>query len=234
MILDADASQKLVAGIKIPPQPVVVNDLLAEQQKDEPDMQRVARLLSTDPGLSAMALKTVNSCAFGLQSHVASIPQAVMLLGFTNVVSIVISASLRRTMREDVPGMDEFWRRSSDVALAAAEVARKNTDAPPDLAYALGLFYRCGIPLMLQRFPNYHAFMCGHEDVGPAEYKAWENVQFKTNHAVVGYFTARSWRLPMALCRAIHANDTPLALEDPDVEVSRLVAILRLAEHLVD
>jgi HD-like signal output (HDOD) protein len=63
-----------------------------------------------------------------------------------------------------------------------------------------------------------------------------ENRVLNTNHAVVGYFTARSWRLPEHVCEAIanHHNALSIFSEDNcrDTQLKNLLAILKMAEHI--
>ncbi len=51
---------------------------------------------------------------------------------------------------------------------------------------------------MLQRFPNYMGVLeQAYANAGPdCRVVDTENNAFNTNHAVVGYYTAKSWRLP--------------------------------------
>lgn len=61
-----------------------------------------------------------------------------------------------------------------------------------DEAYALGLFHNCGIPLMLQRFPNYFEVQeeAYFRASGDNRVVDTENRLLNTNHSVVGYFIA--------------------------------------------
>ena len=63
-----------------------------------------------------------------------------------------------------------------------------------------------------------------------------ENRLLNTNHAVVGYYTAKSWNLPKHLCEIIASHHNALAIfsEDSsrDVPLKNLLAILKMAEHI--
>ncbi|MEG6624288.1 HDOD domain-containing protein, partial [Pseudomonas aeruginosa] len=53
-----------------------------------------------------------------------------------------------------------------------------------------------------------------------------------TNHAVVGYFTARSWRLPEHVCEAIAYHHIVLSIfgdeSARDTQMKNLLAILKM------
>lgn len=62
-----------------------------------------------------------------------------------------------------------------------------------------------------------------------------ENQYINTNHAVVGYYVAKSWNLPNYLCLAIHEHhntEQVFAQEGGDGKKKTLLAILKMAEHI--
>jgi HD-like signal output (HDOD) protein len=100
------------------------------------------------------------------------------------------------------------------------------------------LFHDCGVPLMLKRFPDYMGVLeRGYAQAGTARRVIdAENEAFNTNHAVVGYYTARSWRLPEHLSNAIANHHNALAIFSDEtshqVPLKNLLAILKMAEHI--
>ena len=63
-----------------------------------------------------------------------------------------------------------------------------------------------------------------------------ENRVFNTNHAVVGYYTAKSWRLPEHVTAAIANHHNALAIfsdeSSRNAQFKNLLAILKMAEHI--
>jgi HD-like signal output (HDOD) protein len=59
---------------------------------------------------------------------------------------------------------------------------------------------------------------------------------FNTNHAVVGYYTAKSWRLPEHVTAAIANHHNALAIfsdeSSRNSQLKNLLAILKMAEHI--
>lgn len=235
--LSEDQIKRALQGIRVPPQPQIMVDLQMEQMMPEPDMRSIARLISQDPGLSGSLLKIVNSPFFGLSNRITSIQQAVNLLGIARVINIVNAQSIRGQLSDDsILKLNRFWDNAQDVAATCMTLAKQLGCTGPDEAYALGLFHNCGIPLMLSRFDNYidvletSYFSPGKRIVDV------ENLHLNTNHAVVGYFTAKSWLLPAHLCEAIanHHNARQLFMDDccADSDLKNRIAILKMAEHI--
>jgi len=237
--LSAEQIQQVLQGISVPPQPQIMVDLQMEQFLPNPDLRTIAKLISQDPGLSGALLKIVNSPHFGLSNRIASIQQAVNLLGCNTVINLINAQSIKGELTDEaIVTLNRFWDTAQDVAMTCLTLAKRIGYQSPDEAYTLGLFHNCGIPLMLKRFPNYMTVL------EEAYYNAGserrivdtENRLLNTNHAVVGYFTAKSWNLPLHLCEAIANHHNALSFfEDEggrDAQLRTLMAILKMAEHI--
>lgn len=233
--------QQVLQGISVPPQPQIMVDLQMEQVMPNPDLKTIARLISQDPGLSGALLKLVNSPYFGLTNRISSIQRAVNLLGSRTVINLINALSIKGEMTDEtIVTLNRFWDSAQDVAVTCLTLAKRLGVEAPDEAYSLGLFHNCGIPLMLKRFPHYMQELEEAYASVSAERRLvdTENRVLNTNHAVVGYYTARSWHLPAQLCDAIanHHNALAILSEDSgrDGRMKTLLAILKMAEHICD
>src|SRR5690606_5103025 len=99
--LTDEQNHRVLQGISVPPQPQIMVDLQMEQVMPEPDLRNIARLISQDPGLSGALLKTVNSSFFGLTNRIASILQAVNLLGCNSVINLINAQSIKGELSDD-------------------------------------------------------------------------------------------------------------------------------------
>ena len=235
--LTEEQIKNALQGISVPPQPQIMVDLQMEQVMPDPDPKTIARLISQDPGLSGSLLKIVNSPFFGLANRISSIQQAVNLLGVTRVINIINAQSIRGEMTdENIVNLNRFWDSAQDVAMTCMTLAKQIGCVEPDEAYALGLFHNCGIPLMLKRFPDYMQVMEASYASADSRIVDVENQRLNTNHAVIGYFTAKSWLLPRHLCEAIasHHNTQHIFMQDEHIDtgLKNLLAILKMAEHI--
>jgi len=237
--LTAEQIQQALQGISVPPQPQIMVDLQMEQYMPDPDLDVIARLISQDPGLSGALLKIVNSAHYGLSNKIASIQRAVNLLGSRSVINLINALSIRGEMSDEtIVTLNRFWDTAQDVAMTSLSVAKRTGSQAVDEAYALGLFHDCGVPLMLKRFPNYMPVLEeAYANAGPdCRVVDTENNAFNTNHAVVGYYTAKSWRLPEHVTDAIANHHNALAVfsdeSSRNAPLKNLLAILKMAEHI--
>jgi len=237
-----DDIEKILKGITIPSPPQIIADLQMEMAMPDPDLNEMADMISKDPGLAGGVLKILNSPFYG-NRDIGSISKAVMMLGMNTVASIVNTLYLREStfQQSDVSdelykAMNHFWDSATDVARACQLVAQRLRFNDPDKVYMLGLFHNAGIPLLMQRFPDYPEILVQsylHEDHRIVD---TENKLCKTNHAVVSFYAARSWKLPELLCRVIaeHHNGIDIFSEadKTNVDEKYLLAMLKLGEHL--
>lgn len=237
--LSEEQIQRIMQGIKIPPQPQILVDLQIEQLMPNPDLDQIAKLISQDVGLAGTVLKVVNSPFYGLKNRITSVQQAVNLMGLSSVVNIINGLSIKSQMSDEtIVNMNRFWDTATDIAQVSMNIAKQVGYPNPDMAYLLGLFHNCGIPLLMERFSNYLQIMeesYSHEDTRIVDI---ENRHLNTNHAVIGYYTAKSWNLPALLCDVIAEHHSSLRFfatnEKRDTEGKTLLAILKLAEHICE
>lgn len=210
-----------------------------EQAMPSTDMHQVAELISQDAGLSGSVLKVVNSKYFERSNEIHSITQACQLLGLDAIINIVNGLSIKGEMSDEkVVQMTRFWDSATDVALCAATVAKRIGFNNPEIAYNLGLFHNCGITLLMGKHENYLDVLAeGYSGKHPRIIDA-ENNAYKTNHAVVGYYVARSWNCPPLICEAIAEHHNVIRLfnddgfENYDPTKKTLLAVLKAAENI--
>lgn len=234
--LTTEQIQSVLQGISIPPQPQIMVDLQMEQIDPNCSIGNIAKLIQQDVGLAGSILKTVNSPFFGLSNEITSIQQAVNLLGINSVVNLVNALSIRGELSdEQIVALGRFWDSAMEIAMASATIAKQIGFASPDEAYSLGLFHNCGIPLLMMKFDNYLDVMQqSYNAATEREITTTENILLKTNHAVVGYYVAKSWNLPTHICQAIHEhhNIEKVFAEEGQGDKKTLLATLKMAEHI--
>jgi HD-like signal output (HDOD) protein len=237
--LDDEQIKRILRGITVPPQPQIIVDIHMEQAMPNPDIRRIGKLISQDVGLAGTILKVVNSKMFGLKNRITSIEQAVQILGLQTLIRITEGLSIKGQMDDEtIIALGGFWDSAMDVASVAATIARDIGYQSPDKAYCLGLFHNCGVPLLMQAHAEYQDIM-RESYARPGERVIdTENRLLKTNHAVVGYFVAKSWSLPPDLCEVIaeHHSSEDVFRENArasyDSGKKTLLAILKMAEHI--
>jgi len=236
-LLEGKTADQILKGITIPPQPQIMVDLQFEMAMPEVDIIRIAEIITKDVGISGSVLKVVNSPFFRLRNQITSITQALNLLGVDNAVNIVNSLSIRDSLTDrSIIELTRFWDNAIDVAMASAAISRIIGISSPDEAYTLGLFHNSGIALLMSKYKNYSKVLQSAYAQPKVRITDIENARIECNHSVIGYFVARSWKLPGYLAEAIadHHKTEPIFSENVicDTQKKNLLAILKLAETI--
>lgn len=234
-INEAEVS-KLLRGLEIPPCPAVLAALSQEMHRPDVSATRVARLISQDVGLAAGVMKCANSPLFGAGRKVGSINEALGLLGFNNVLNLVVNELLRKSLSSGGQhAMERFWDSATYCAGISARLAERLPGTSRDTAYTFGLFHDCGIPILMRRFPDYkQTLQLANRNVDQTFTEVEEQVH-GTNHAVIGYLMARNWGLSETLCTAILCHHDFRVFEDGSVsdECCTLIGLEIIAERVV-
>lgn len=231
-----ESCQNILKGINIPPQPQILLDIKAEMASPAGNLSKIAGIISKDIGISGSVLKVVNSPFFGLRNKVTSIQQALNLLGSANIVNIVNSLSLRNNLSsKSIKQMTTIWDSAMDIAMTSAAISKLIKVGSADEAYSLGLFHNCGILLLMEKFDNYLTVLTAAYASPEHLITDIENEKIECNHAVVGYYVAKAWKLPNHLCDAIADHHKTGAIFSDTLKCDKaeknLLAVLKLAEH---
>lgn len=233
--LDDEAAKKMKRlierGVKIPPQPRVLEELRKHLQRKEFDVRLLSRVINQDAGITAMLFKVVTSAAYKQHQPFETVEQILHAVGVRQTFNLVqaISLAAEGDLKKNPQVYEAFWARSQAVAQLAMLIADERIavcNIFPDQAYLAGIFHDCGVLLLMQRFSSYCAEMLLGQPGRWVEL-AEEDRKFNADHCVVGYIVARHWHLPDFICDAIRYHHD---IRELGLHASRtMVAILQLA-----
>lgn len=139
----------------LPTAPKVLAELI--QSFDDPHVPtaHITTTISADPVLSAKLLRLANSAYYHVSRSVVTIDDAVRMLGFVTVRTLVISSGLVNGFKHPPPGLDlpRFWRYSLNTACAARWIANQSGE-DAELAFTIGLMHAIGLVIMHGGMPE--------------------------------------------------------------------------------
>jgi HD-like signal output (HDOD) protein len=226
----------VVSSFQIPVKPQILTELQSLLDEVEPDIDKVAKLISTDVGLSSSILKIINSPFYGMKRKISRIKQAVMIVGLKTINGLVTALLLKSCFKgSSCISLERFWDDSLDIANAMAFIGNKvQSTIPIDTLYTIGLFQNCGIPLLAIKFSDYKDLLIQANSLGVNSIEL-EEQKYQTNHAVLGYYVACSWHLPKEICLIIlqhHAENYFSEISGNNEQLA--LATLKLAEYMVE
>ena len=209
----------------LPAAPRLVEELIASFDHDDVAVEDIARKLSVDPVMSAKLLRLANSSYYHVSRRIGNVGDAVRMLGFVTVRTLVVSSGLVGSFKT-VPGFDlkRFWRYSLHTAVGARWIAGK-AGANADLAFTIGMMHALGQLVM-------HAGAAAQAlavDKTVGVYEAGrleaETALFGYNFSEVGAALAELWKFPELFPRSLREFPAPAALSPPN----RMAAVIHLA-----
>ena len=227
--------EKLAKCADLPSMPAVAIQILDLCQKDEPDMGEIAKLIGSDPALSAKILRLTNSPVYGLKCQVRTVSHAICLLGLSAVRPLALSFSLVKGLQaRDRQALTWFWKRSLLSAVAARELAAATNYRLAEEAFLGALLQDIGVLAMRQLAGAEYATLAKpgipHNDLAEGE-----RGLFGEDHASVGAWLAERWKLPASLCAAIAGSHAPAQVaESAHVDIAHLVRLVALSGEVAD
>lgn len=196
---------------QLPAMPIVVQEVMDSFRDDKLDSTVLAHRIAQDQGLSAKVLRVANSSFYGLPRKIGSIQDAVVVLGFNTVRSLVLSAGFVHAF-PPVPGSpfdrQAYWRRSFRVAAYTGALAQYLHQGQK-MAFAAGIFYDIGQLVLDMFIPEQFARVLERQKASGLGLAELEQAEFGFDHALIGAEMARRWNFPPDIEHAIRYWRTP-------------------------
>jgi len=196
---------------QLPAIPAVVEELIVSFDNPALDSQKLALKIGQDQALSAKVLRVANSAFYGLPRQVGSIQEAVTVLGFGTVRSLVLSAGFIGAFSAGGTACVDrnvYWQRNLAVATYARAIA-KCLRQDSEMAFSAGLLCDIGIMVLdLCDRERFAALWQNVQESGHALIEA-ERVALGFDHAELGAEVARRWKFPTAIEEAIRHHYQP-------------------------
>lgn len=193
---------------ELPQVPHVMQEVVASLRDEDVSLSSLADLVHNDPVISANVLRLANSSYYGAGRRVASIHQAITLIGLTAFRNRVIASSLSGAFPR-IGGIElaDFWRTSMLVA-NLAHIIGQGLKSDREVLFSAGILHGIGQLLV---------FLC-RPDLAPAlndpgvsldQRRQFERSLLPCDHFELGMELARRWNFPESIQSAIGRYDAP-------------------------
>ncbi len=212
---------------RIPPLPDLVVRLLALLGEQSTEPQDLEDHLRNDPVLVAKILGLVNSPFYGRSHAVKTIKDAVMVLGFRGLRSLLLATGTAQFLQSDCScyGHDDvgLWKHSIAVAASAKSIAKAaglGADHVEEM-FVAGLLHDIGKMLLSPYMRKQGVTISAGQDVLQTEQEA-----LGIDHAETGGLVADKWNLsPLVQDVLRHHHGTASSEES-----RAAVAVVRIAD----
>jgi HD-like signal output (HDOD) protein len=195
----------------LPTLPVALQEARRLADNPHTSVAQLAEVIGRDQVLSGKVLKIVNSPTYGFPGRIASIQNALVLLGFNVIRSLIISTVVFENMANS---MMALWRHSVGCSVACRELGLLLKMKNVDELFIAGLLHDIGKVIIAVQLPEAQKEierLVREEDIACCE--AEERVLGMT-HARIGSWLAEHWHLPANLRHALAWHHRPTNAHD--------------------
>jgi len=190
---------------QLPSMPAVMQEILASFNNENLDSSALADMIARDQGLSARVLRVANSPFYGLPRTIGSIQDAVVVMGFNGIRSLVLSAGFVHAFPV-TPGSlfdrQAYWKHSFRVAGYAKSLAL-SLRQEPQMAFTAAMFHEIGQLVLDACMPEQFAQVLQQQKITGLSLAEIEQSEFGFDHALIGAEMARHWNFPAEIEHAI-------------------------------
>jgi putative nucleotidyltransferase with HDIG domain len=219
---------------ELPTLPQVVTVIISLIDSPDSSAEDINKVMEKDPSLVGKILKLVNSAYYGLPNKVNSVRQAIVILGFSTVKSLAISASvfdMFDSSREEGFDREEFWTHSIGCGCVARLVGQREAGVDQETSFVVGLLHDIGKMVLDQYAPQeFDSIIHLAKERRVSFLEAETEVLVETNHAQIGAWVAEQWKLSDELIEAIRHHHDLSNVEDHTTK--SLAAVCRFSNFI--
>jgi len=223
---------RIIASIgDLPASPAIISSLMSLTSDLNADIENICQVIMTDQSLSAKVLKLSNSSFYGRTKEIQTLKQAVLLLGFKTLRSLVVASSthsLYHTL-SDTEFRDKLWEHTLAVALASRITAETINYPYVEEAFLAGLMHDIGKLVLSQKVFNDYKTVVNQVEAAQAKFITIEEKVFGFNHTDVGLLLLHKWAFPNILSNAVFEHHDPIAVDN---QPTSLAFVVNLANDL--
>ena len=225
--------QRLSSLKSLQTQPAVIAEITHLLQNPSTNAEVLGRAIRTDQVLASTVLKLVNSAFYGFPGRIGSISHAVVLLGFSTVKNIVLTATIMDIFKMNINSkfnMQDMWKHSLGCGAAAQCLARALGAELKEECFIAGLVHDIGKAIMFQLMPDDFTRVIECADKTKNLFYDSECKLLGINHQDIGGILIELWHLPTPILNAVSCHhNPPVQLTDEH----KIAAIVHCADILV-
>ncbi|QID18284.1 diguanylate cyclase [Nitrogeniibacter mangrovi] len=183
-------------------------------RKEDLSLAELARVIKTDPAFVGRLVKAANGVAISPGRPIASVQEALMVVGLPAVRNMALGFSLLSNYRSggcEHFDYERYWSGSLVMAIVCQGLGRRLRCASPDEMFCLGLLARIGELALATLFPREYSEVLVEGRARDAdELIAMERKAFAMNHRELTAAMLADWGLPVIYQEVAYHFEAPL------------------------
>ncbi len=190
----------------LPTLPPIVSRLNEMVNDDDVTASRLGKIIEKDQVLTTKLLKMVNSSFFGFPQRISTIPNALVLLGFNVIKTLIVTSSIFEVMQSSDIGLFEH---SLGCATAAGIIARRRGIKNPEEVSTAGLIHDLGKIVIRAELPDDYEKILSISKQKKLSVREVEKSVIGMGHGEIGGILASQWNLPDSLVLPVKFHHSP-------------------------
>lgn len=209
----------------IPTLPTVLAKITSLLNNPQTSAEEIGRAITKDQALASKVLKLVNSAFYGFPGKISTITHAVVILGFSTIKNIVLTASIFKTFKKSKDrssgfDMEKFWLHSIGCGVTAQILAKHIGNQDREECFIGGLIHDIGKIILCQFLPDeFNQIIKNVREKNILIYDS-EKELFETTHQEIGGIILKNWNLPVNLQYAVCNHHIPSKTQDHYITTS--------------
>ncbi|NPV88230.1 HDOD domain-containing protein [Coprothermobacteraceae bacterium] len=230
--MPAPSIEELVSRVdRILPVPSAAMQVVRLLDLADSSVKDVANALSQDQGLTANVLKLANSAYYGMPRRISLPMEAIALLGFKTIRSIVWASVMEVLYSRPLVGYKlesgALWQHSLAAAAIAKYLGIKFRLRDPESLYVAGLLHDVGKLILNLYLPVEFGRLMALVEQGETFAEAEKEV-LGYDHAEVGGAVCEKWQLPDVITQGVRYHHSPKEATNESAHIVHLANAIAL------